>query len=126
VDALYKGFTIHTDQPVKYGGDGSAPAPFDLFLASIGTCAGFYVQKFLESRGLSTDGVHIDLVTVKDPERKMLSEISLRVVLPENFPRKYERAIVAAVNQCSVKQHIAAPPQFPVVVQIGNPLTAAT
>ena len=125
VDAEYKGFTIRTDQPPHGGGEGSAPAPFDYFLASIGTCAGLYVRGFLEQRGLSTDGVRIDLSTVKNRERKMLSEIEIKVTLPESFPRKYEKAIVAAVNLCSVKKHIVDPPQFPVVVEIGGPVAAS-
>jgi len=125
VEAEYNGYKIETDQPPKDGGDGSAPAPFDYFLASIGTCAGVYVRGFLEKRGLSTEGVGIQLSTVKDRERKMLSVVQIKVVLPESFPRKYERAIVNAVNLCSVKKHIVDPPQFPVVVEIGGPVPAA-
>ena len=61
VNAIYKGFTIETDQPEQAGGDGSAPSPFDLFLASIGTCAGFYVLSFCQKQGIPTDEIRLML-----------------------------------------------------------------
>jgi len=63
VDALYKGLTIHTDQPKQYGGDGSAPTPFDLFLTAIGTCAGFYILDFCQSRQIPTKDIKLSLNT---------------------------------------------------------------
>ena len=66
IDAVYKGFTIKTDQPIHQDGDGSAPAPFDLFLASIGTCAALYLLSFCQSRGIATDGVSVTLKTEFD------------------------------------------------------------
>jgi putative redox protein len=118
VRADYKGFVIETDQPLHAGGGNSAPAPFDYFLASIGTCAGFYVFSFLTQRNLATEGVQLTLGTTKDPETGRVSEITLKVMLPESFPQKYEQAIVHAVNLCSVKKHIVEPPAFDTVVEI--------
>jgi ribosomal protein S12 methylthiotransferase accessory factor len=120
VDAAYKGFVISTDQPARLGGTNAAPAPFDYFLASLGTCAGFYVLSFLERRDLSTQDVALTLSTVKDPESHMLSQITIKVILPESFPEKYRKAIVNAVNQCSVKKHLLEPPRFNTVVEIGE------
>ena len=68
VDAQYKGFTIQTDQPESAGGGGSAPAPFDLFLASIGTCAGIYVLAFCQERGIPADGTQLTMETERDPD----------------------------------------------------------
>ena len=72
VDARVGGFTMATDQPTELGGDGSAPAPFDLFLASIATCAGIYVLGFCQARGLATDGLalvqHHEVDPVQDVE----------------------------------------------------------
>ncbi len=120
VDAAYKGFVIRTDQPVHLGGANAAPAPFDYFLASLGTCAGFYVLSFLERRGLPTEDVILTVSTVKDPERHMVSEITIKIFLPESFPEKYRRAIVNAVDQCSVKKHLLEPPRFNTVLEIGE------
>jgi ribosomal protein S12 methylthiotransferase accessory factor len=112
VEAEYKGFVIKTDQPIRFGGDGSAPTPFDHFLASIGTCAGFYVHRFLVQRNLRSDEVQLMLSTTKDPESGRVTRVDFQVELPEGFPRKYERAIVNAMNLCTVKQHIQDPPEF--------------
>ena len=68
VFADYRGFTIATDQPVTGGGDGSAPAPFDLFMASIGTCAGIYVLGFLQQRGIPTDDARLEMTRHVNPQ----------------------------------------------------------
>jgi ribosomal protein S12 methylthiotransferase accessory factor len=124
VDAEYKGFEIRTDQPRRHGGEDSAPAPFDYFLASLATCAGLYVSRFLESRKLAADGLSLMLTTAKDPQRKRLSEIVVTVNLPESFPKKYSAAIVRAVDQCTVKRVILDPPAFRTVVRIGSTVAA--
>ena len=116
VDAEYHGFTIKTDQPFHEGGEGSAPAPFDLFLASLATCAGFYVLAFCLGRKLSTDGIDISMAMEKDPETKMIAKITIRVDLPQGFPEKYKVAIAKAVDHCAVKAHILKPPAFEIKV----------
>jgi putative redox protein len=112
VAAHYKGFTIATDQPVAAGGADSAPAPFDLFLAAIGTCAGFYALRFCQQRGIDTEGLSLELATENEAGR--VSAIRLEVGLPEDFPEKYRDAIVRAVDHCTVKRHILEPPRFEV------------
>jgi ribosomal protein S12 methylthiotransferase accessory factor len=120
VDAEYKSFLIRTDQPERKGGTGSAPAPFDYFIASIATCAGIYVLDFFKQRELSTEGLELTVSTVKDRERRRLSEIVIKLSLPPWFPEKYEAAIVRAVDLCSVKKHILEPPAFKTIVVIGG------
>jgi ribosomal protein S12 methylthiotransferase accessory factor len=115
VDAAYDGFVISTDQPVGLGGTGSAPSPFDLFLASIGTCAGLYALRFCQRRGIGTDGLAVTL-TGESQEHDRVSLLRLEIRLPEGFPDKYKNAIGRAVDQCKVKQHILNPPVFEVSV----------
>jgi ribosomal protein S12 methylthiotransferase accessory factor len=115
VDAAYDGFVISTDQPVGLGGTGSAPSPFDLFLASIGTCAGLYALRFCQRRGIGTDGLAVTL-TGESQEHDRVSLLRLEIRLPEGFPDKYRNAIGRAVDQCKVKQHILNPPVFEVSV----------
>jgi putative redox protein len=115
VEAAFNGFNVRTDQPRASGGDGSAPSPFDLFLASIGTCAGFYALRFCQERRLSTDGLALRLTTERDPERKILSRVRIAIDLPPEFPEKYREAILRAVDQCTVKRHLVAPPVLEVV-----------
>ncbi len=119
VYARYKGFVIETDQPVSAGGDNSAPAPFDLFIASIGTCAGIFVLSFLQQRGLSTEGAGVYLSREADPTSHLVTKITLEIKLPADFPDKYRDAIVRAVEQCTVKRHLEKPPVFETFTTIG-------
>jgi putative redox protein len=115
VEALFDGFTVRTDQPVDQGGGGTAPSPFDLFLASLGACAGFYALRFCQERRLDTAGLALRLTTTRDREKKRIASITLEIDLPPGFPEKYAGAIVRAVDQCSVKRHVLEPPTFEVV-----------
>ncbi len=112
VAAHYKGKVIHTDQPVRDGGDDSAPAPFDLFLASIGTCAGYYIQAYCQQRGLPTEGIHLVQQMHVDKEAKMIGRISMEIHLPGGFPEKHKKALVRAAEACTVKKHISMAPEF--------------
>ena len=116
VEALHQGFWIRTDQPVAQGGGGKAPSPFDLFLASIGTCAGFYALRFCQQRNLRTDGLALTLTAERDSERKKVVKVRLEISPPIDFPEKYRTAIVHAIDQCSVKKHLLHPPAFDVFV----------
>ena len=113
VDALHEGFRIRTDQPVAQGGSGSAPSPFDLFLVSIGTCAGFYALRFCQERSLDVDGLALSVTPEREGKRVACVRIAVR--LPLSFPDKYREAILRAVDQCSVKRHLAEPPRIEVV-----------
>jgi ribosomal protein S12 methylthiotransferase accessory factor len=124
IDAEFKGHTVHTDQPVKGGGENTAPAPFDYFLTSIGTCVGYYVMKFMTSRDLPTDGLSIRLQTESDREKKLISKVRMTVHVPEGFPAKYERAVINAANLCTVKKHLEQPPEFETIVEVGTPTLA--
>jgi len=120
VYADYKGFTIETDQPVRGGGDGSAPAPFDLFLASVGTCAGIYALGFMQQRGIPTDKSWLEMRSHSDPQTRMIGKIDIELHLPAGFPEKYRRAIIKSVNLCAVKRHLHQPPEFEVTTVVGE------
>lgn len=110
VNALYGDHVICTDQPKERGGEESAPTPFDLFVASLGTCAGIYVLQFCRSREIPTDGVKILLNVERNAETKLLSKVTLDIVLPAEFPEKYRRAVVNAAELCTVARHLQDPP----------------
>ncbi len=112
VDAEYGGFTVHTDQPPEAGGDGSAPAPFDLFLASIATCAGIYVKGFCDSRGIATDGLGLKMRIEREAESPRIARLVLEIQLPPGFPEKHRDAVIRAADLCAVKKHILKPPAF--------------
>ncbi len=108
VDAHFGSFTVNTDQ------DGSAPPPFALFLASIGTCAGIYVLSFCKQRNLPTDDIEIIQHVHSSPSTGMVSKIDLEIKTPASFPEKYRDALIHTANLCAVKKHLEHPPQFEV------------
>jgi len=112
VNALYKGFTIRTDQSKEYGGDGSDPEPFDMFLASIGTCAGINVIAFCQKRSISTENIKLILRFVRDNETRMIKKVTIEIQIPYEFPEKYKGALIRSADLCSVKKHIFNPPEF--------------
>ena len=118
VDAHIGLHTIKTDQSPAGGGENSAPAPFSLFLASIGTCAGIYVLAFCRQRGLPTEGIRIVQRMENNPGSRMISKITLDIQLPPEFPEKYKDAVIRAADQCAVKKHMEMPPQFDVFTTI--------
>ncbi len=118
VDVHLGGHTIHTDQRQKHGGGDSGPPPFDLFLASIASCMGFYALRFCQQRDIATTGLLLGLETERDPERRMIATVRVHLQLPAQFPPKYVRAIERSMDQCSVKKHMMEPPRFEVRSEI--------
>ncbi|MDP2898150.1 MAG: OsmC family protein [bacterium] len=112
VDAVYRGLTIKTDQSKFGGGEGSAPAPFDLFLASIGTCAGIYVLSFCQERAIPTENMKLVQRMERDAEKKMIRKIEIEIQLPPSFPEKYKQAVVKAAHLCAVEKHLEDPPHI--------------
>jgi putative redox protein len=111
-DAHFGTFTVHTDQPVKNGGENSAPAPFDMFLVSLATCAGYYVLEFCKTRGIPTQDICVVQRSERDAKTKLIGKILLEIQLPPGFPEQYTSAVKRAVESCSVKKHLEKPPLF--------------
>ena len=118
VDAHFGPYTVNTDQPTMGGGDGSAPTPFAVFLASIGTCAGIYVLGFCKQRNLPTDGIRIVQRMHSDPFSGMVSQVDLEIQAPPTFPEKYLPSLVRSAELCAVKKHFERPPQFKITTQV--------
>lgn len=112
INATFNGFTVKTDQPVEEGGGNTAPSPFDLFLSALGTCAGFYVLSFCETREISTKEIRLSLYSDYNEEKHRLETVQIHIHLPDGFPEKYKKALIKTVGQCSVKKAIMNPPEF--------------
>jgi len=110
--ADYMGETIVTDQPLQAGGEGTAPAPFTLFLASIGTCAGIYVRSFCEQRGIPTHNIYLTQKMSFNPLSRMIDKIDIEIHLPPDFPDKYKDAVINAADLCAVKKHLINAPDM--------------
>ncbi len=120
VKADYGEFEIKTDQPVPAGGDGTAPSPFDLFIASIGTCAGFYVLSYCRQHGLSTKAISILEHSQRDPTTHMVTKIELVIKVPSDFPMKHADALIRSANLCTVKKHLEHPPVIETTLHSGT------
>jgi uncharacterized OsmC-like protein len=116
IEAQVGEFTLQTDQPLKYGGKASAPAPFDLFLGSLATCAGIFAWNFCESRQLPTEGLALQMECIDDEKKKMIVQIKFHLTLPDGFPEQYRSSIIRAIDLCAVKQHMQSPPEFSVEI----------
>jgi ribosomal protein S12 methylthiotransferase accessory factor len=115
ITAHSHGHIIRTDQPVADGGGDSAPSPYELFLASIGTCAGIYVKSFCDNRQISTDGIKIIENIEWNKETGLPLKINLDIRLPEAFPEKYKASLIHVADLCKVKKTMATPPQFEII-----------
>ncbi len=120
VDAHFDEFTVATDQPPIGGGEGSAPSPFAVFLASIGTCAGIYVLGFCKQRGLPVEGIRIVERVHRSPMTGMVENIDLEIQVPPTFPEKYYPSLVRSADLCAVKKHLENPPKFNVYTQVAE------
>lgn len=115
VNAEFNDFIVKTDQSVKDGGEGSAPSPYEYFLASIGTCAGIYVLSFCQNRKIPTE--HISLLQrleYREIEggKVVLDKIVIDIIVPPAFPEKYYQALIKVADQCAVKKTVMNPPKF--------------
>jgi len=115
ITAHTHGHVIRTDQPLDNGGDNTAPAPYDLFLASIGTCAGIYVKSFCDKRGIPTDGIKIIQSSEWDQETRLPKVIKLDIKVPDDFPEKYRSSLINVAELCAVKKTILNPPSFEII-----------
>jgi putative redox protein len=116
VDAHFGPFTVATDQPPS----SSAPTPFDIFLSSIGTCAGIYILGFCNKRGLPTEGIRILERFHTHPESGMVEKIDIEIQVPPTFPEKYYDSLVRSAELCKVKKQIAQPPIFNVYTKVSD------
>jgi len=108
---------MNTDQAVKDGGEGSAPSPYEYFLASIGTCAGIYVHSFCEKRNIPTEEISlIQRIEYRktDEGKTVVEKIIIEIIVPQAFPEKYHQALIKVADQCAVKKSIMNPPKFEV------------
>jgi putative redox protein len=104
--------TIVTDQPAKHGGDDSAPAPYDLFLASIGTCAGFYIQAYCENKGIDSSGIDITLHEKRHTETNQIIGFVTTIHVPPELPQNLYAVLRKVAAQCAVKKTIMSSPEF--------------
>ncbi len=106
VDVKFKGYLIQTDQSKKNQGDETAPEPFALFLASLASCAGIYAKSFCDTRELDTTGMTLEFTPYFKKQQKHMEKIEFTLHVNQDFPEKYIKPIIKAMNACAVKNQL--------------------
>ena len=114
IDAKFDDFSVIADQPIRYKGDGSAPSPFDYFLASSALCAAYFVKVYCNARDIPTDGIRVAQNNIVDPENRYNQIFKIQVELPESISDKDRQGILRSIDRCTVKKVIQTGPEFQV------------
>ncbi|PRD39735.1 UNVERIFIED_CONTAM: ycaO [Trichonephila clavipes] len=112
LEAKFDDFTVIADQPIRYKGDGSAPGPFDYFLASSALCAAYFVKVYCNTRNISTHNIRLSQNNIVDPENRYKQIFRIQVELPEDISDKDRQGILRAIDRCTVKKVVQAGPDF--------------
>lgn len=112
LEAKFDDYTVIADQPIRYKGDGSAPSPFDYFLASSAMCAAYFVKVYCNARDIPTDDIRISQNNIVDPENRYNQVFQIHVELPEHISDKDRQGILRAIDRCTVKKVVQTGPEF--------------
>ena len=116
IEAKFDDFSVIADQPIRYKGDGSAPGPFDYFLASSALCAAYFVKVYCSSRDIPTENIRLSQNNIVDPEDRYNQIFQIQVELPESISEKDRKGIVRSIDRCTVKKVVQSGPEFKVEI----------
>ncbi|WP_460423152.1 OsmC domain/YcaO domain-containing protein [Pseudomonas sp. ZL2] len=119
LEAKFDDFTVVADQPIRYKGDGSAPGPFDYFLASSALCAAYFVKLYCQTRGIPTDNIRLSQNNIVDPEDRYKQIFKIQVELPADISEKDRQGILRSIDRCTVKKVVQTGPDF-VIEEVEN------
>ncbi|MDF3193023.1 OsmC domain/YcaO domain-containing protein [Pseudomonas sp. 1928-m] len=119
LEAKFDDFTVVADQPIRYKGDGSAPGPFDYFLASSALCAAYFVKLYCDTRSIPTDNIRLSQNNIVDPENRYQQIFKIQVELPADISEKDRLGILRSIDRCTVKKVVQAGPEF-VIEEVEN------
>lgn len=119
LEAKFDDFTVVADQPIRYKGDGSAPGPFDYFLASSALCAAYFVKLYCVTRNIPTENIRLSQNNIVDPENRYQQIFKIQVELPADISAKDRQGILRSIDRCTVKKVVQAGPEF-VIEEVQN------
>ena len=122
LEARFDDFTVVADQPIRYKGDGSAPGPFDYFLASSALCAAYFVKLYCATRNIPTENIRLSQNNIVDPENRYQQIFKIQVELPADISDKDRQGILRSIERCTVKKVVQAGPEF--VIEVVESLDA--
>ncbi|MGC7837676.1 OsmC domain/YcaO domain-containing protein [Pseudomonas wayambapalatensis] len=119
LEAKFDDFTVIADQPIRYKGDGSAPGPFDYFLASSALCAAYFVKLYCQTRDIPTENIRLSQNNIVDPENRYNQIFKIQVELPEDISEKDRQGILRSIDRCTVKKVVQTGPEF-IIEEVDN------
>jgi ribosomal protein S12 methylthiotransferase accessory factor len=119
LEAKFDDFTVIADQPIRYKGDGSAPGPFDYFLASSALCAAYFVKLYCDTRNISTENIRLSQNNIVDPDNRYQQIFKIQVELPEDISANDRQGILRSIERCTVKKVVQSGPEF-VIEEVKN------
>ena len=119
LEAKFDDFTVIADQPIRYKGDGSAPGPFDYFLASSALCAAYFVKLYCDTRNIPTENIRLSQNNIVDPENRYRQTFKIQVELPADISEKDRLGILRSIDRCTVKKVVQTGPEF-VIEEVEN------
>jgi len=119
LEAKFDDFTVVADQPIRYKGDGSAPGPFDYFLASSALCAAYFVKLYCDTRNISTENIRLSQNNIVDPENRYRQTFKIQVQLPADISAADRQGILRSIERCTVKKVVQEGPEF-VIEEVAN------
>lgn len=119
LEAKFDDFTVVADQPIRYKGDGSAPGPFDYFLASSALCAAYFVKLYCNTRNIPTENIRLSQNNIVDPENRYQQIFKIQIELPSDISDKDRQGILRSIERCTVKKVVQAGPEF-VIEEVAN------
>ncbi|NWB31834.1 OsmC domain/YcaO domain-containing protein [Pseudomonas gingeri] len=119
LEAKFDDFTVVADQPIRYKGDGSAPGPFDYFLASSALCAAYFVKLYCQTRNIPTENIRLSQNNIVDPENRYNQIFKIQVELPADISAKDRQGILRSIDRCTVKKVVQTGPEF-VIEEVDN------
>ena len=119
LEAKFDDFTVIADQPIRYKGDGSAPGPFDYFLASSALCAAYFVKLYCQTRDIPTENIRLSQNNIVDPENRYAQIFKIQVELPADISEKDRLGILRSIDRCTVKKVVQQGPEF-IIEEVEN------
>ncbi|MBJ7547897.1 OsmC family protein, partial [Pseudomonas sp. OA3] len=119
LEAKFDDFTVIADQPIRYKGDGSAPGPFDYFLASSALCAAYFVKLYCQTRDIPTENIRLSQNNIVDPENRYAQIFKIQVELPADISEKDRLGILRSIDRCTVKKVVQQGPEF-IIEEVDN------
>ena len=112
------------DQPRSVpGGEDRGPSPLDLMAVSVATCAHYFAAAFLYGRGLSTEGLSVEVEFEKEHvPMSRIGWLALKVHLPTGLSDRQVAGVERAIKSCPAYGTLLQPPRVEISIEAPAPV----